>query len=235
MDSAKLIFQLLDFIKAGDEIGVEHILHLGVSPNLPNNFGPNPLALAIETKHPKIALFLLKKDATPNIQAFTLSAQNNYLEIIKFFVEEKKFPIDTQNEKGETALICASQKGSLNVVKFLLEQNANPNIQEHLGNSALLFAVQNRSIDIVKILLLKNADPNISNHEGTTPLLIAVENNETEAVTLLLEKKADITVKKYYPRQAFQYECHCKTLLQLAQKNKNTKIITLLKSAGAKE
>ena len=63
-------------------------------------------------------------------------------------------------------LIDAVRNGDIELVQELLENGANPNIQNRNGRTALMVAIAWGYTDIVLLLLEKGADPNISANSG---------------------------------------------------------------------
>jgi ankyrin repeat protein len=62
--------------------------------------------------------------------------------------------INTQDDKGATALMRAVEAGHTDTVKLLLDRGADVNIQgRFLGYSAIVFAVKARNADLVEMLL----------------------------------------------------------------------------------
>ena len=94
-----------------------------------------------------------------------------------------------------TMLIRASQNGDKDIVKFLLENGADPNLFNAGENMALIYASENCDKDIAELLLEKNAKFDQQNSYKTTPLLEASKNNCIEVVKLLLEKGADPNIQ----------------------------------------
>ncbi len=88
----------------------------------------------------------------------------------------KKADVTIQNNKGNTVLHAAVQRGSHKLVKFIL--NVNPNLFDVLnknGDTVLHVAVQRGSHKLVKFIL--NVNPNLSdmlNKNGRSPLDIAL-------------------------------------------------------------
>ncbi|KAJ7589343.1 hypothetical protein C8J56DRAFT_32657 [Mycena floridula] len=96
--------------------------------------------------------------------------------------------IDT---RGRTPLSYAAQRGHIDIVKLLLEENSDPNICDKDQHTPLSYAAQQGHIDIVKLLLEENADPNICNKDQHTPLSYAAQWGHIDIVKLLLERNAD--------------------------------------------
>lgn len=61
-------------------------------------------------------------------------------------------------DNGTTALMIASQNGSMPIVAALLAAGANPNRETRIGKTALMFAAQKCHLEVVKLLLSRNAD-----------------------------------------------------------------------------
>ena len=72
--------------------------------------------------------------------------------------------LDTETKAGYTPLHVASHFGSVNMVKFLLdqpeEQKVRVDVQNELGYTPLHQAAQQGHSQIVNLLLEKNASPN---------------------------------------------------------------------------
>lgn len=68
--------------------------------------------------------------------------------------------------KGWTPLMIAAAENHIDVVKFLLEKGANPNVQNQYGRTALHFAVNYSFEPIVNLLLENGADPKIKTFQN---------------------------------------------------------------------
>ena len=93
------------------------------------------------------------------------------------------------------ALLDACDNGHYCVVKLLLDEKADSNVQKECGRTALYLASRNGHHKVVELLLKAKADPNIQSLEGVTPLYMASQNGHPQVVELLLQKKADTNVK----------------------------------------
>ena len=111
----------------------------------------------------------------------------------------RNHPIYIRGERAEeTALMYATTYGHIDIVRLLLEYNADPNITDSDGETALTMAVPLHRFDnegIVKTLLEYNADPNLQNVNGNTPLIKATIFNQIYIVHLLLDNGADPFMK----------------------------------------
>src|SRR6185437_5657489 len=97
---------------------------------------------------------------------------------------EKKATIP-ENAILNKALSLAIQRGNVNIIPFLIENNAKAT------GEMLLEAVKKNHQNIVELLLphLSQANVEIEDKQGDTALIIAAKNGNTEIVTLLMEKK----------------------------------------------
>ena len=102
------------------------------------------------------------------------AAQNNDIKLLKELILKNPNKINITDANGDTALIWASYKGNIDIVKVLLDNGANPNITNNAGNTALHLAAMYYNSTISKNLIKKHANINIQNNEGSTPLIFAI-------------------------------------------------------------
>ncbi len=94
-----------------------------------------------------------------------------------------------KTKDGENALSLAVEGQRIDVVKYLLDQGANPNNSGTLRTAACL-----NLTNIAKLLLERGADPNRKSW-GHAPLFEAVSNNNLPLVRMLLQYGATPNVK----------------------------------------
>ncbi|MFO1040940.1 MAG: ankyrin repeat domain-containing protein [Planctomycetaceae bacterium] len=92
---------------------------------------------------------------------------------------------DLTDINGFTALTFASIAGHDAIVKQLLKQGADPNVQSKRGLTPLMLAAFNRRANVVRTLL-PVSDVNAKGHRGETALRLAVEVGDESIVDLLL-------------------------------------------------
>jgi len=80
------------------------------------------------------------------------AAADGDLHYVKFGIEAK-VQIDTQDSTGKTALIAAAVTNKLSVVTLLLEQRADPRVQDVNGATCCHYAVQLQHIHVMKAIL----------------------------------------------------------------------------------
>ena len=69
------------------------------------------------------------------------------------------------------ALLKASYKGRLEIVKYLVVKGANVNAKDHYDSTALMMASRRNNLEIVKYLVRNGANVNAKNNYGETALI----------------------------------------------------------------
>ena len=123
----------------------------------------------------------------------------------------------------DTTLMWAAYDGKTEIVEFLLENGANPNIQNSYEETALMMASEENFIKIVNLLLKSGADVNCQNGNGNTALTIAAKEGNIEIVKILLVNGSDIN---HQNENGY-------TALILAAKNHMNDVVKFLLENGA--
>ena len=74
--------------------------------------------------------------------------------------------INTQNSKGQTALMHSCIHGSGDIFTFLMENNADIKVKDKSSKSALDYAIKHNRAEMIEFLLLSGADDNLSLDEA---------------------------------------------------------------------
>lgn len=124
-----------------------------------------------------------------------------------------------------THVIEQSSPSGLDLIKILLDNNADPSIPSPLydGRHPLHSAVRLNRIDIVEEMLHRNFDVNCVDTKQQTPLFIASKNASIQIVDLLLGSKAKVDIPN----------SEGSTPLHVAAATGNAQIISSLLRAGA--
>ena len=94
-----------------------------------------------------------------------------------------------------TALMIASRNADAKLVKLLLANSADPNIETKLGKStALMYAALSGSGRIVKMLIDHNADIDKVTVSRESSLSLATQNGCANIVKMLLAKKPNVNI-----------------------------------------
>ena len=85
----------------------------------------------------------------------------------------------------------ASEHGHAEVLRLLLEADANKNLANGNGDTAIKLASQEGHLELVRLLLDAGADKNSANNNGYTALMAASDGGHIEVVRMLLAAGAD--------------------------------------------
>jgi hypothetical protein len=100
-----------------------------------------------------------------------------------------------------TPLMAAVVGNHPELVEYLLENNANPNIQNIDGLTALHLSARAGKNDMVRTLLDYKADPNIQDNHDMTPIMYAVMRNKNrdhyDVIKMLLKHAANPNLVNY--------------------------------------
>ena len=172
--------------------------------------GATPLVIALQYKHPDIALLLLEDGwDDPKIDAKVPSDGSSALfvaslygfEVVVKRLIERKAKINIRNRQGATSLSAALSNNHDAIVNILIDAGANLETDDKTEHSisALHTAVQTRNLNLVKKALskykTKTDQMSVINSKGPddqTPLHLAVSSTgPVSVVNYLLELGAD--------------------------------------------
>ncbi|CCD23404.1 Hos4p NDAI_0B03700 [Naumovozyma dairenensis CBS 421] len=108
-----------------------------------------------------------------------IACDKGKFETAKRLIEEEGYDVNDQDNAGNSALHEAALNGHLDIVKLLVEHDANVNIQsyEMFQDTPLFDASANGYLDVVEYLLEHGANPTLTNAKGRT----ACESIEEDA------------------------------------------------------
>ena len=122
--------------------------------------------------------------------------KNNDINRVNSILNNGKENINAKDRDGWTALIWASCKGYLEIVKYLVENGADIDAKDNEGWSALMEASYEGHLKVVKYLVEKGIDRvNVKDNDGWTALMRASWRGYLEIVQYLVEIGADINIK----------------------------------------
>jgi ankyrin repeat protein len=88
-------------------------------------------------------------------EGFTLmgyASREGNLELVKILLEDMKADVHQITLDGRTGLMDAAANGHVEVVKFLLEHNANADQEDFNGRNAAMLAINNRKWKVVQVI-----------------------------------------------------------------------------------
>ncbi|AYP74268.1 ankyrin repeat protein [Fowlpox virus] len=142
--------------------------------------------------------YLLKRGLDINTLLVSYSYEiYKYLDInlCDIFIKYKA-DINIIDKSNHTPLFYAVKKNDCNMVKLLLDNGANVNVQDSVGYSCLHFAgIHSSCTEIISMLIQYGTELNSFDWVGRTPLHVFVIESNFEAVKLLLKAGAYVNVK----------------------------------------
>ena len=111
---------------------------------------------------------LLKKDCFEKLKYLIYNKDENQFkyECSKII---KNYDINTYDKDGNNLLILACMNGDIKIIKYLLDNGANPNSVNLTRNTPLHYALVNHEYDIADLLIKNGAKENLVNINGLTP------------------------------------------------------------------
>jgi ankyrin repeat protein/beta-lactamase regulating signal transducer with metallopeptidase domain len=114
------------------------------------------------------------------------------IDAVRSLINEDKVDVNTVLRGDGTALMAAARRGKTDMVRFLLNAGANPNLASLGDGNPLINAARRGELEIVRMLLDKGADPNASVRGDGNALIAAAHHGEPAVVRLLLDRGAKV-------------------------------------------
>lgn len=121
-----------------------------------------------------------------------LAVMKDDLDGLKELLKDVTIDVNVKDNAGWTALHEACNRGNLEIVKLLIEHNADLNSLGYQKNTPLHEAVINQNYECVKYLIEKNADQTIRNEYGILARDIAKNNKDKNYLELFNENQVQI-------------------------------------------
>jgi uncharacterized protein len=188
--------RLLAAAARGDVDAIRVALADGATPDARDPDGTPATMLATRSHHTDALRVLLDAGADVDAQDATLdnpllyAAREGFLDIARVANDAEADPTIT-NRYGGVAHIPASERGHVEMVRYLLDQtDIDVDHVNRLGWTALLEAILlsdggPRHQEIVRLLLEAGADPDLADGDGVRPLTHARRRDQMAIVRLL--------------------------------------------------
>jgi ankyrin repeat protein len=126
------------------------------------------------------------------------AAAENSLAGVKYFLtiglrrdQRKKFAklgiLEEIDKNGMGPLHYAAEKGAVDVITFLLQQNCDINLQSKEGNTALMYACKYNRLEAIKTLIEGGCDIKILNNSGMNAVHFAAQGDYVDSIITLVE------------------------------------------------
>ena len=188
---------LIQAANAGDVARIRELIAAGADPDVRGEGGSTPLLAATKADRPEAFQALLDAGADVDLRddrldnPFLYAGAEGLLDILKLANEAGADPALT-NRYGGIALIPASERGHVEVVRYLLQQtDVDVDHVNKLGWTALLEAILlsdggPRHQAIVALLIEAGADVDLADKDGVTPLAHARMRGQSDTAGLLV-------------------------------------------------
>jgi ankyrin repeat protein len=237
------------------------LLQRGANPNAKAEGGMTALMFASESGDTLLVKLLVLNGADIELTylekttPLLIAVLNGHFDVIHYLLNKGADPNHKDSYQG-SALIYAAAINDFEIADLLLFYGASDTIRDRDGNTALMTAVYFGFLESADVLLQNGLDPDGRDIQNNTPLMIAAQLGDLEMTRLLLEKEAaleKVNKQNYTPlAHAVRYGRdtiakilidsganvnHALTpdlnLYDLARQLNETKILALLKTAGA--
>lgn len=201
----------------GDEALVKRLIRRKADVTVKNEFGATPLSQAAILANAKIIKQLLAAGADANERGaddqtpIMVVARTGKVDAAKVLLKAGADVNAVEKWRGQTALMWAAAQKQADMVKLLLDNNADPDAQSLPndwerqvtaeprmkilppgGLTPLLYAAREGCTACVQYLIEAGADLNKTDFDGVTPLLMANLNAKWDSAKLLIEAQANI-------------------------------------------
>ena len=201
------------------------------------DFNPESRKAALETK---------QEDGNDFATRLIIAARDGKLGFVKVLLRYEAnieargtIKIDGEVIQDCTALWVAAAKGHFDVVRLLIEQNAEVDCRTSSNSTPLRAAAFGGYLDIVRCLVENGADVNAHACGNSTPLMTTCHNGHLDVASYLLKHDAHINLQDNDERSCLHYaskqghvQLVCELLASGAKQTRNLNRLTLLLEAS---
>lgn len=149
---------------------------------------------------------------------FRHAARDGDTVLVKRLLDEG-VPVDCLNRDGRTALSLAAERGFIDTVCLLLDNNANVNFQsdevergsytkQSQGRrSPLHWAALGGHVEVAELLLAKGASLEARTYNGRSPVLEAALHNQFQMMEYLIDCGADVNARTTFGWTMLHHAC----------------------------
>ena len=172
------------------------------------------------------------KDGDDLATSLIIAARDGKLDFVKVLLRYEAnieargtIKIDGKVIEGCTALWIAASNGHFDVVRLLIEQNAEVDGRTSNDSTPLRAAAVDGHLDIVRCLVENGADVNARNYLDSTPLMVTCYKGHLEVASYLVKHGANINLQ----------DNHGSSCLHDASKEGHVQLACELLALGAKQ
>lgn len=123
------------------------------------------------------------------------AAKAGHLDIIQYILDTEALDVNVTDEGGWTPIMWATESQLVEVVRYLVSRDGDPNKKDNEENNGLHWAAFAGSVGITELFLEMGCEVDTPNEHGDRPLHIAARQNHYEVVVILLARGANVDVR----------------------------------------
>jgi len=226
---------LVKAVREGDTASVQKLLDMGASPDSRDEAGVPVLSLAASTRNATIVKLLLSRGAdvharaspkgkVTDIPVIWYAAGQGSAEVLRLILGAGA-SLKEHDSLGMTPLMIAAFLGNVETIPVLIALKDDVNARDTEARTPLMWAADGGQYEAARLLLDAGAEVDALGELKSSALIYAAQHGYDDVVALLVERGADVN-RKAAPGL---------TALDLAEQNKQTLTIGLLKAGGRQE
>ena len=138
--------------------------------------------------------------------ALFMAASTSTVDIVKLLIKYgAKVEASDYVPFSATPLLCAIERGNVEVAKFFIENGFNLDDQDYLGRSPLILAASLERSELVESLIESGANVDLKDHLGQTALMKSIACGNIVIFKQLLEAGARIAGKDNFGYNSLEY------------------------------
>ena len=156
----------------------------------------SPISIAAKKRYVEVFEYLVDNGADLSEADITLFAKSGSLRLLKQHVNAQN--INKIYNMKYTALLCAVENDNIEIVVYLLENGADPNLKVRYEVTAIMRA---KTAECAKLLIDAGAQVNAKDDSDYTALQFAGMHRDLALIKVLVENGADVNhkIKDKYP------------------------------------
>ena len=246
MNVAELRGFVLVLFEMGNKASVRNVVTTGFQADHDESSDLLDLVKYLNAESIKAALETKIKDGADLATPLIIAARDGNLDFVKALLRyeantEARGTIKDDGEVKEdcTALWVAAAKGHFDVVRLLIEQNADVDGRTSTNSTPLRVAAFDGRLDIVRYLVENRADVNARNDFNSTPLMVTCYKGHPNVATYLVKHGANINLQDnegssclHYASKGGHFHLACELLALGAKQTQNRNRLTPLLEAS---
>jgi len=160
------VYTWLELLKNNDYIGVKKYLKEGADLEETNDVGESVLACALRARCDMDLLMLLIESGADifdfdeeGVSILDMAITYDNIDMVNYLIDNGMDVNQTNRRSGFTSLMAAACYGRVQIVKILLQNNANQTAKDSKGFSAIDFARKMNKKSVLELLDYDENDP----------------------------------------------------------------------------